>query len=102
MAYTNHTLKNDTQTTGILTTKKVVPGRKMQIGVQDTTSDAVYDVVAYLYTADKKATRLMHVIDTGITGPYFKTSLAGFVELGINITTASTGDVECEILECNT
>ena len=101
MAYTNHTIKVDDQSTGIYTTKRVTPGKKMQIGVQDTTNDAIYDVIAYIYTEDNKATRLKHVIETGLTGSYFKTSLAGFVELGIEITSASTGDVECEILQCS-
>lgn len=100
MAYTNHTIIVPAGATGVFTVP-VVPGRRMQVGVANALADAVYDIVNYLYTAEKKPTRLIHASEKDISGHYAKSTVAGFVELGINVKVASAAAIEMEILECN-
>lgn len=100
MAYKNHTITVPAGQTGAFMVP-VVPGRRMQVGVSNPTADAVYDVVNYLYTEENKATRLLHASEVDVSGDYAKSTVAGFVELGINVKSASAADIEMEILECN-
>ena len=99
MAYANHTIEfaNAETDTKLV---NVVPGRNMQIAVSDPAGDAVYDIVFYLYTAEEKATRILHVSEADKSGPFVGTSIAGFVQLGLNVKTGGSQGVTMEILEC--
>lgn len=98
MAFQHYT-RTVSATTGIRVVQ-VSPGKSYQLGAQDLGAGAVYNLIAYMYTADEKATRLKHVLEAGVSGDILRTAIAGFVELGIEVTTASSGIVEMELLEC--
>lgn len=97
-----HDSKATTLAIGVtgIKTHGVSPGRTTMLSVVDSVGDAVYDVVGYLMTAEEDASRNLCVIETGLSGEYIKASVGGFVEVGIQITSASTGTIRMETLGC--
>ena len=76
----------------------VSPGKKAQIGF-DNAGGNTYDVIAYAYTNAEDASRIKWVLEGGRTTALAKTTLAGFVEVGIEITVAGAGNSRLEVLE---
>lgn len=78
---------------------RVSPGRQVQVCVKDKGSGGVWDIVTYLATTDDNATPEEWRPEKNLSGEYNETSTGGFVEIGVDVTTVSDGDIVMEIRE---
>ena len=73
--------------------------RQVQLGVVENGTGAVYNIIAYLANSSESG-RVKHTIETGVTANYIKTGVSGFAEVGIEVTTGSTGGtIDVEVRE---
>lgn len=78
---------------------KVSPGRQIQIGIKDKGAGGIFNVITYMAREDEEPTREKWTAETNQTGEYFETSTGGFVEIGVEVTDPSSGDIVMEVRE---
>jgi len=75
----------------------VSAGRSITLGMEFPV-DGTYNVVAYLYSASAKPTRILHILEEGLTEGYCKSAIGSYAEIGFQFTAASSTDTEFESL----